>query len=68
MLGFLLGLFRLVGLLSKGHRGLVLENLALRQQLAIYKREQRHPRLIGSGTVASGEIVAIPRVVPAVQQ
>ena len=47
MLGFLLGLFRLVWLFGKGHRAVVLENMALRQQLAIYKRKQKRPRLIG---------------------
>ena len=47
MLGFLLGLFRLVWLFGKGHRAIVLENFALRQQLAIYKRKRQRPRLIG---------------------
>src|SRR5215831_2573734 len=47
MLGFLLGLFRLVWLFGKGHRDIVLENLALRQQLAIYQRKRQRPRLIG---------------------
>jgi hypothetical protein len=31
----------------KGHHAIVLENLALRQQLAIYKRKQKRPRLAG---------------------
>jgi hypothetical protein len=31
MLAFLVGLFRLVFLFGKGHRAVVLENLALRQ-------------------------------------
>ncbi|HLH08005.1 MAG TPA: integrase core domain-containing protein [Terriglobales bacterium] len=47
MLGVLLRLFRLVWLFGKGHRAIALENLALRQQLAIYKRKQKRPRLIG---------------------
>ena len=47
MLVFLLGLFRLVWLIGKGHRGVVMENLALRQQLSIYKRNQKRPRLVG---------------------
>ena len=47
MLGLLLGLFRLVWLFGDGHRAIVLENLALRQQLAIYKRKQQRPHLIG---------------------
>ena len=46
MLGFLLGLFRLVWLFGKGHQAVVLENLALRQQLSIYKRRQKRPRLV----------------------
>src|SRR5450759_3705843 len=47
MLAFLLGLFRLIWLFGKGHHAVALENLALRQQLAIYKRKQRRPRLAG---------------------
>ena len=47
MLGCLLGLFRLVWLFGKGHRTIALENLALRQQLAIYTRKQKRPRLSG---------------------
>jgi hypothetical protein len=47
MLGSLLGLFRLIWLFGNGHHALVLENLALRQQLAIYKRKHQRPRLIG---------------------
>src|SRR5215469_6615043 len=46
MLAFLLGLFRLVFLFGKGHRAVVLENLALRQQLSIYRRKGKRPRLI----------------------
>ncbi len=33
------------GSLFKGERALVLENLALRQQIAVYKRVQKRPRL-----------------------
>jgi hypothetical protein len=40
MLAFLLGLFRLVWLFGKDNRGVVLENLALRQQISIYKRKR----------------------------
>ena len=47
MLAFLLGLFRLVWLCGKDHRGVVLENLALRQQFSIYKRKQKRSRLVG---------------------
>jgi len=47
MLGFFLGLFRLVWLVGKDHRSVALENLALRQQLCIYKRKQKRPRLAG---------------------
>jgi hypothetical protein len=36
MLAFLLGLFRLVWLFGKDNRSVVLENLALRQQISIY--------------------------------
>jgi hypothetical protein len=48
MLGFLLGLFRLVWLFGKGHQAVVLENLALRQQLSVYKRKHQRPRLAGA--------------------
>lgn len=46
MATFLLALFRLIRLLGSGHQAVVLENLALRQQLAIYKRKQDCPRLL----------------------
>src|ERR1700693_3071237 len=47
MLALLLSLFRLVWLFGKGHRDVVLENLALRRQLSIYQRKQKRPRLTG---------------------
>ena len=47
MLGFLLSFFRMVWLFGKDHRGVVLENLALRQQLSIYKRKHKRPRFVG---------------------
>jgi len=43
MLAFLLGFFRMVWLFEKDHRGVVLENLALQQQLSIYLRKHKHP-------------------------
>lgn len=46
MFAFLLGLFRMVWLFGKDHRGVVLENLALRQQLSIYKRKHKRPRFV----------------------
>src|ERR1019366_963796 len=46
MLAILLGLFRLIWLFGRGHDAVALENLALRQQLAIYKRKNKRPRLI----------------------
>ena len=45
MLALLLSLFRLVWLFEKGQRDVVLENLALRQQISIYQRKQKRPRL-----------------------
>jgi transposase InsO family protein len=45
MLASLLRLFRLVWLFFRGHQALVLENLALRQQLSIYRRKQKRPKL-----------------------
>src|SRR5260370_42201291 len=47
MLATLLGLFQLIWLFGRGHRAVVLENLGLRQQLAIYKRKKKRPRLVG---------------------
>jgi hypothetical protein len=45
MSAFLLSWFRLIWLFTRGHQALVLENLALRQQLAVYKRHSKRPRL-----------------------
>ena len=47
MLAILLGLFQLIWLFGRGHQAVVLENLALRQQLVIYKRKKKRPRLVG---------------------
>jgi len=38
---------RLLFLLLGGHRAVILENLALRRQLAIYKRKSKRPKLTG---------------------
>jgi putative transposase len=47
MLAFLLGFFRMVWLFGKDHRGVVLENVALRQQLSIYQRKHhQRPRIV----------------------
>ena len=45
MITLLLHLFRLLPFLFGGHRQLALENLALRQQLAVYKRTAPRPKL-----------------------
>jgi len=45
MITLLLHLLRLFPFLCSGHRQLALENLALRQQLAVYKRTVTRPRL-----------------------
>jgi len=45
MITLLLHLLRLLPFLCGGHRQLALENLALRQQLAVYKRTVPRPRL-----------------------
>ena len=45
MITLLLQLFRLLPFLCGGHRQLALENLALRQRLAVYKRSAPRPRL-----------------------
>ena len=44
MPAFLLGWFRLIWLFTRGHQTLALENLALRQQLAVYKRYRKRPK------------------------
>src|SRR5881397_248431 len=45
MITLLLHLLRLLPFLCGGHRQLALENLALHQQLAVYKRRATRPRL-----------------------
>jgi putative transposase len=45
MITVLLHLLRLLPFLVGGHRHLALENLALRHQLAVYRRTIRRPRL-----------------------
>src|SRR5262245_46195537 len=45
MITLVLHLLRLLPVLVGGHRELALENLALRQQLAVYKRVMIRPRL-----------------------
>ena len=53
MILLLLHLLRLLPFLFAGHRQLALENLALRHQLAVYKRTAPRPRLYR--TRVSGE-------------
>jgi hypothetical protein len=45
MITLLLHMLRLLPFLCGGHRQLALENLALRQQLAVYKRTANRPKL-----------------------
>ena len=45
MVTLLLHLLRLLPMLCGGHRHLALENLALRQQLAVYKQTVTQPKL-----------------------
>src|SRR5262245_65195009 len=45
MITLLLHLIRLLPVLCGSHRLLALENLALRQQLAVYKKTPRRPKL-----------------------
>ncbi len=49
MIILLIHLLRLLPFLFGGHRQLALENLALRQQLAVYKRTVNRPKLQRSG-------------------
>jgi hypothetical protein len=43
MLASLVVLLRSLGLICSGHRAVALENLALRQQLAVFRRTVRRP-------------------------
>jgi hypothetical protein len=45
MITLLLHLFRLLPFLFGGYRQLAIENLALRQQLSVYKRTTTRPKL-----------------------
>lgn len=51
MSAFLLRWFRLIWLFTRGHQALILKNLALRQQLAVYKRNSKRPKLNRSDRV-----------------
>ena len=51
MLAALVVLLRTLGLLCRGHRAIALENLALRQQLSIFRRTVRRPHLRTSDRV-----------------
>jgi len=46
MLAFFPGLLRLIWVFRGGHNAVALKNLALRQQLAIYKRKNKRPGLL----------------------
>src|ERR1700724_391317 len=45
MLAVLLVVLRTLGLICSGHRAVALENVALRQQLAVFRRTVRRPQL-----------------------
>ena len=51
MLAALVVLLRTLGLLCRGHRAIALENVALRQQLSIFRRTVRRPHLRTSDRV-----------------
>jgi len=51
MITLLLNLLRLLPVLCGGHRHLALENLALSQQLAVYKKTLRRPKLYRSDRI-----------------
>ncbi len=58
MITALLHLLRLCPFLLGGHRQLALENIALRQQLAVYKRAANRPKLRRTGRLFG--VVGIP--------
>src|SRR5215471_13148717 len=45
MVAIILGLFRFIRLLGSGHQAVVVENLALRLQLATFQRKRKRPVL-----------------------
>src|SRR5207249_9212400 len=45
MLNAVLSLFRMILLILGGYEQIALENLALREQLAIFQRSVRHPKI-----------------------
>ena len=51
MLAALVVLLRTLGLLCSGHRAIALENVALRQQLSIFRRTVKRPHLRTSDRV-----------------
>jgi putative transposase len=72
MITLILHLLRLLPFLFGGHRQLALENLALRQQLAVYKRAVARPKLratdrlfwVGLTTVWAGWTQSLVIVTP----
>ena len=66
MLAALIVALRSLALICGGHRAVALENLALRQQLAVFKRTVRRPqlrqrdRLFGCCSPTRGKIGAQP--------
>ena len=54
MVAGLIHVVRLLTVLASGHRTLVLENVALRQQLAVYRRTRAKPAVRHMATIARG--------------
>ncbi len=59
MIPFLFRLVRLLNLALPSRRSLILENLALRQQLAVYKRNAKRPRLRQTDRLFLGLVVSL---------
>ena len=59
MITLLLHLLRLLPVLCAGYRQLALENLALRQQLAMYKRMARRPKIRRTDRLFWGWLVRV---------
>src|SRR6267142_7155089 len=57
MVTLLLHLLRLLPMLCGGHRQVALENLALRHQLAVYKKMVNRPKLLSSDSAVLGRVV-----------
>ena len=62
MLVIILWMFRFVRLLGSGHQAVAVENLALRLQLAAYKRKRNRPMLTQLDPVLGRSVSGVGRL------